>query len=176
MVETALAELRARGIQVTAQRLAVVEAVHRMPHATADTIAAAVRKRLGSISRQAVYDALALLVATGLVRRIQPAGSPARFESRTGDNHHHLICRACGRVADVECVRGAAPCLTPSDGHGFRVEEAEIVYWGVCPTCQEAEKAVPSATVQPIFPAPHQPGEPPSPPLANGDGRKEHEP
>ncbi len=172
---SALAELRARGIQVTAQRLAVVAAVRRMPHATADAIAAAVRERLGSVSRQAVYDALALLVATGLVRRIQPAGSPARFESRTGDNHHHLICRACGRVEDVECARGAAPCLTPPEDHGYRLEEAEIVYWGVCPRCQAAQKAVPSATVQRIVPAPQQSGEPPSPPLSNRNRRKEQE-
>ncbi len=116
-----------------------MEAVRRMPHATAEAIAAAVRGQLGAISRQAVYDALALLVERGLLRRIQPAGSPARFEDRTGDNHHHLICRGCGRVEDVDCARGTAPCLAPSDSHGFVVQEAEVVFWGLCPACQQSQ-------------------------------------
>jgi len=148
MKSSPIEELRRRGIQITAQRLAVLAAVRQKPHATAEAIAAAVREQLGAISRQAVYDTLGLLVEAGLVRRIQPAGSPARFETRTGDNHHHLICRACGRVEDVDCALGAAPCLAPSDSRGYRVEEAEVVYWGVCPTCQEAQLASPPVAVK----------------------------
>ena len=127
--------LRSHGLQVTAQRLAVLEAVSQNPHATADEIARLVRARIGSVSRQAVYDALSILTQRGLIRRIQPARSPARYEDRTGDNHHHLICRTCGRVEDVDCAVGAAPCLTPSDDAGFQVDEAEVIYWGLCPAC-----------------------------------------
>lgn len=127
--------LRQRGIQVTAQRLAVLRAVGARPHATADVVADAVRGELGSVSLQAVYDALALLSAEGLIRRIQPAGSPARFENRVGDNHHHLICRSCGRVVDVDCATGSAPCLAAADDSGYEIDEAEIVYWGRCPSC-----------------------------------------
>lgn len=127
--------LRSRGIQVTAQRLAVLRVVDRHPHTTADRIADAVRVELGSVSLQAVYDALALLSAEGLIRRIQPAGSPARFENRVGDNHHHLICRICGRVADVDCAVGSAPCLTAADAAGYEIDEAEVVYWGRCAEC-----------------------------------------
>ena len=127
--------LRSRGVQVTVQRLAVLEAVSGRPHCTADDVARAVRAELGVISRQAVYDALGVLTDTGLIRRIQPAGSPARYEDRTGDNHHHLICRDCGHMADVDCAAGAAPCLTPSDAAGFEVDEAEVIYWGRCPAC-----------------------------------------
>ncbi len=127
--------LHRHGLQVTAQRVAVLAAVSRQPHGTADDIAQLVRAEIGVISRQAVYDALAVLADKGLVRRIQPAGSPARYEDRTGDNHHHLICRVCGRMVDVDCAVGAAPCLTPSDDAGYEVDEAEVVYWGHCPSC-----------------------------------------
>lgn len=127
--------LRRHGIQVTAQRLAVLKAVGAQPHATADTVAEIARAEIGAISLQAVYDALALLVAEGLVRRIQPSGSPARFETRVGDNHHHLICRSCGRVVDVDCAVGAAPCLTAADEQGYEIDEAEVAYWGRCPEC-----------------------------------------
>ena len=127
--------LRTRGIQVTAQRLAVLRAVGAQPHATADVIADVVRGELGTVSLQAVYDSLALLAAEGLIRRIEPAGSPARFEGRVGDNHHHLICRICGRVVDVDCAIGSAPCLTAADAAGYEVDEAEVVYWGRCAKC-----------------------------------------
>jgi Fur family transcriptional regulator, stress-responsive regulator len=127
--------LRQRGIQVTAQRLAVLRAVARQPHITADAVADVVRAEIGAISLQSVYDALRLLVAEGLLRRIQPAGSPARFEDRVGDNHHHLICRLCGRLVDVECAVGAAPCLTATDDRGYEIDEAEVAYWGRCPEC-----------------------------------------
>ena len=127
--------LRQRGIQVTAQRLAVLRSVAGQPHATADVVAESVRASIGSISLQSVYDALAVLVAEGLIRRIQPAGSPARFECRVGDNHHHLICRGCGRMADVDCTTGVAPCLTAADDHGYEIDEAEVIYWGRCPDC-----------------------------------------
>ena len=130
--------LRQRGIQVTAQRLAVLRAVNGQSHVTADGVVQAVRAEIGAISVQAVYDALALLVAEGLIRRIQPPGSPARFEGRVGDNHHHLICRACGRVVDVDCAVNSTPCLTANDDHGFEIDEAEVVYWGRCPDCRTA--------------------------------------
>jgi Fur family ferric uptake transcriptional regulator len=115
--------------------LAVLRAVRGKPHITADAVAEAVRGEIGAISVQAVYDALGALVAARLIRRIQPAGSPARFEDRVGDNHHHLICRVCGRTVDVDCAVGAAPCLTAADGMGYEVDEAEVVYWGRCPKC-----------------------------------------
>ena len=127
--------LRQRGVHVTAQRLAVMAAVARLPHGTAEEIAEAVRAEIGTISRQGVYDALGLLVEKGFLRRIEPAGSPARYEDRTGDNHHHLICRLCGRMVDVDCAVGAAPCLTPADNPGFAIVEAEVVYCGRCPEC-----------------------------------------
>jgi Fe2+ or Zn2+ uptake regulation protein len=127
--------LRRHGIQVTAQRLAVLRAVAGQPHTTADGVAESVRAEIGAISRQSVYDALGVLVAEGLIRRIQPAGSPARFEARVGDNHHHVICRICGRTADVDCAVGAAPCLVAADDRGYEIDEAEIVYWGRCPAC-----------------------------------------
>ncbi len=120
--------LRERGVQVTAQRIAVLRTVSERPHSTADDVAEAVRSEIGAISRQGVYDALGALVEKGLLRRIQPAGSPARYEHRVGDNHHHLICRVCGRVVDVDCAVGAAPCLTPSDGGGYEIDEAEVAY------------------------------------------------
>jgi Fur family ferric uptake transcriptional regulator len=127
--------LRQSGVQVTAQRLAVWRAIADQPHATADGVAEAVRAEIGAISRQSVYDTLSMLVARGLVRRIQPAGSPARFEARVGDNHHHLICRVCGRTTDVDCAVGVAPCLTALDDRGYEIEEAEVIYWGRCPDC-----------------------------------------
>ena len=127
--------LRERGIQVTAQRLAVLRAVSAEPHVAADRVAEVVRAEIGAISLQSVYDALNVLVTEGLLRRIQPAGSPARFEDRVGDNHHHLICRICGRVVDVDCAVGSAPCLTAADDQGFEIDEAEVAYWGRCPEC-----------------------------------------
>ena len=133
--------LRQRGVQVTAQRLAVLRAVSAQPHASADGVAEAVRAEIGAISLQSVYDALGLLAAEGLIRRIQPAGSPARFEDRVGDNHHHLICRRCGRMVDVDCAAGAAPCLTPIDDKGYEIEAAEVTYWGLCPACVASPKS-----------------------------------
>jgi Fur family ferric uptake transcriptional regulator len=129
--------LRQHGLQVTAQRLAVLRAVAARPHGTADDVAEAVRTEIGAISRQAVYDALAALVDKGLLRRIQPAGSPTRYERRVGDNHHHLVCRTCGRVDDVDCAVGARPCLEAADDHGYEIDEAEVVYWGRCPACRD---------------------------------------
>src|SRR5688500_2883440 len=125
--------LRRHGLRVTAQRLAVLRALDEAPHATADDIDRAVRVDIGSISTQAVYDALAVFTERGLVRRIQPAGSPARYENRVGDNHHHVICRACGRTTDVDCAVGRKPCLRASDASGYEIDEAEVIYWGRCP-------------------------------------------
>lgn len=133
--------LREHGLQITAQRLAVLRAVSDLPHRTADELAEAVRADIGSISRQAVYDALGTLVEKGVLRRIQPAGSPARYEDRVDDNHHHLVCRSCGATTDVECSVGHAPCLTVSDTLGFEIDEAEVTYWGRCPDCQSTEDA-----------------------------------
>lgn len=128
--------LRQHGIQVTAQRLAVLRAVSGHPHITADGVAEVAEAEIGAISRQAVYDALSVLVEKGLIRRIQPVGSPALYEHRVDDNHHHLICRICGRVVDVDCAVGFAPCLTAADDLGYEIDEAEVVYWGRCPQCQ----------------------------------------
>jgi Fur family ferric uptake transcriptional regulator len=128
--------LRDAALRVTAPRKAVLSAVHDHPHADTETLLAATRAQLGSVSHQAVYDVLRALTDAGLVRRIQPAGSVARYEARVGDNHHHLVCRSCGAVSDVDCAVGEAPCLAPSDDAGFEVDEAEIVYWGLCPACQ----------------------------------------
>ena len=127
--------LRRHGVQVTAQRLAVLAAVARRPHGTADDVVKAVRAEIGVISRQAVYNALGVLADKGLIRRIQPAGSPARYEDRVGDNHHHLICRTCGRMVDVDCAAGAAPCLTAAADSGYQIDEAEVIFWGRCPEC-----------------------------------------
>ena len=140
--------LRERGIQVTAQRLAVLRAVSAEPHIAADRVADVVRAEIGAISLQSVYDALNVLVTEGLLRRIQPAGSPARFEDRVGDNHHHLICRVCGRVVDVDCATGDAPCLAASDDKGYQIDEAEIAYWGRCPDCQVPSPSSPSVPSQ----------------------------
>ncbi|GIV58485.1 MAG: transcriptional repressor [Bacteroidetes bacterium] len=128
--------LRRHGLHVTAQRLAVLRAVARHPHSTADAVYEAARAELGAVSRQAIYDALNTLAEKGLLRRIQPMGSPARYEDRVGDNHHHLICRVCGRVVDVDCAVGEAPCLTPADDAGYEIDEAEVIYWGRCPSCR----------------------------------------
>ncbi|HTT90211.1 MAG TPA: Fur family transcriptional regulator [Acidimicrobiales bacterium] len=131
--------LRGRGVQVTAQRLAVLRAVSDRPHGTADEIEELVRADIGAVSRQAVYDALGILADNGLVRRIQPARSPGRYEIRVDDNHHHIVCRTCGRTVDVDCAVGHRPCLRAADDHGFIIDEAEVVYWGLCPDCQPAE-------------------------------------
>jgi Fe2+ or Zn2+ uptake regulation protein len=132
------ARLRLHGLQVTAQRLAVMRAASTWPHSTADDIVRVVRADIGAISRQAVYDVLAALTDKGLLRRIQPAGSPARYEDRVGDNHHHLICRTCGRMVDVDCAVGDTPCLTAADDSGYEIDEAEVIYWGRCPECVAA--------------------------------------
>lgn len=132
------AQLRAAGLRVTAPRVAVLGAVAAHPHSDADEIAVAVRSELGSVSTQAVYDVLKACVGAGLLRRIEPAGSPTRYETRIGDNHHHLVCRNCGAVTDIDCVVGAVPCLVPSDDHGFAVDEAEVTFWGLCPDCRES--------------------------------------
>lgn len=133
--------LRQAGLRVTAPRLATYEAVLAAPHSTADAVTAAVRRRLGTASTQGVYDALRVLHQQGLLRRIEPAGSPARYETRAGDNHHHVVCRDCGATSDVDCAVDETPCLTASDNAGFVIDEAEVTYWGRCPDCQAAEAA-----------------------------------
>jgi Fe2+ or Zn2+ uptake regulation protein len=127
--------VRGAGLRVTRPRLAVLAAVHRLPHATTESILTAVRRELPQVSHQAVYGVLGALTDAGLVRRIQPMGSVARYEARVGDNHHHLVCRSCGAIVDVDCAVGEAPCLTADDDAGYAVDEAEVVYWGRCPTC-----------------------------------------
>ncbi|SBS70679.1 Transcriptional regulator FurA [uncultured Mycobacterium sp.] len=138
-------QLRTAQLRVTRPRIAVLEAVHSHPHADTDTIFGAVRTGLPEVSRQAVYDVLHALTAAGLVRRIQPSGSVARYEARVGDNHHHVVCRSCGVIGDVDCAVGEAPCLTPSEHNGFVLDEAEVVYWGLCPDCstQQISRAQP---------------------------------
>jgi Fur family ferric uptake transcriptional regulator len=128
--------LRRSGLRATAPRLAALAVLVERPHSTADAVARLARARLGQVSTQAVYDVLSTCTAAGLVRRIKPSGSPALFETRTGDNHHHLVCRSCGLLTDVECTVGARPCLTPGDDNGFVLDEAEVVYWGWCPQCR----------------------------------------
>jgi Fe2+ or Zn2+ uptake regulation protein len=130
--------LRTADMRVTRPRVAVLTAVHAHPHADTDSIIRAVRDELPEVSHQAVYDSLHALTAARLVRRIQPSGSVARYESRIGDNHHHVVCRACGTIADVDCAVGTAPCLTASEDHGFEIDEAEVIYWGLCPECPTA--------------------------------------
>ena len=130
--------LKDRGVHVTAQRLAVMRAVASTPHSTAETIVEVAREEIGAISRQSVYDTLNTFVELGLVRRIQPSGSPALYEDRVGDNHHHLICRGCGRVVDVDCSVGAMPCLQAANDNGFEIDEAEVAYWGRCPECKNS--------------------------------------
>ena len=133
--------LRAAGLRVTQPRLTLLAALDAAPHSTVDELAEAVRRTRGSVSTQAVYDALEAFTAAGLARHVEPAGSPARFESRVGDNHHHVVCRRCGTTADVDCAVGRRPGLTPIESHGFVVDEAEVTYWGVCPECQAAVPA-----------------------------------
>jgi Fur family ferric uptake transcriptional regulator len=128
--------LRAASLRVTGPRVAVLAEVYEHPHADVDMIAGGVRSRIGNVSTQAVYDVLRALSRAGLVRRMEPAGSPARFEPRQGDNHHHAVCRSCGEIGDVECAVGHAPCLEPGNAGGFVIDEAEVVYWGLCPSCQ----------------------------------------
>jgi Fur family ferric uptake transcriptional regulator len=129
--------LRAMGLRATAPRVAVLAEVAAGPHTTVEQIATGARRRLGAISTQAVYDALGVLTRVGVVRRIEPAGSPTRYETRVGDNHHHVVCRSCGAIADVDCAVGEAPCLSPSNADGFVIDEAEVTFWGLCPGCQE---------------------------------------
>jgi Fur family ferric uptake transcriptional regulator len=139
--------LRGADLRVTRPRLAVMAAVGEHPHADTSSITAAVRQDLGEVSLQAVYDVLRALTDAGLIRRIQPAGSVARYESRVGDNHHHVACRSCGAIADVDCATGTTPCLNASDDHGYSIDEAEVVYWGLCPECSTEstpEKSNPS--------------------------------
>lgn len=130
--------LRGAGLRVTRPRVAVLSVVHEHAHADTETVVRVVREVLGEVSTQAVYDVLRALTAAGLVRRIEPAGHVARYESRVGDNHHHVVCRSCGRIADVDCAVDYTPCLTASDDHGFTIDEAEVVYWGLCPECSTA--------------------------------------
>ncbi|MEO3793096.1 Fur family transcriptional regulator [Nonomuraea sp. B10E15] len=134
-------ELRGAGLRVTAARVALLETVRHGDHLGVEAIAAGVRERVGHISLQAVYEALHALTAAGLVRRIEPAGSAALFEGRVGDNHHHVVCRSCGAVADVDCAVGHAPCLAASDDHGFSIDEAEVIYWGLCPGCSTSRSS-----------------------------------
>jgi Fe2+ or Zn2+ uptake regulation protein len=131
--------LRKASLRVTRPRVAVLGAVHAHPHADTDSIIGAVRRHLPAVSHQAVYDSLHRLTDVGLLRRIQPNGSVARYESRTGDNHHHVVCRGCGDIADVDCAIGEAPCLTASDDSGFAIDEAEVIYWGLCPSCSTSQ-------------------------------------
>ena len=127
--------LREAGLRVTQQRVAVLDAVRRLPHADTDSLISAVRAEAGDISHQAVYDVLKVLTVAQLVRKIQPLGQVARYESRVGDNHHHAVCRGCGAITDVDCAVGETPCLSASDANGFRIDEAEVIYWGLCPSC-----------------------------------------
>ncbi|GAB4460212.1 MAG: fur family transcriptional regulator FurA3 [Armatimonadaceae bacterium] len=140
-IELLKERLRAAGMRVTAPRLAVLGAVDEGGHLNADAVAVVARERLGSLSRQAVYDNLYALLEAGLVRRIEPANAPALYEARVGDNHHHLVCRNCGRIEDVDCVVGHRPCLEPSATHGFQLDEAEVTFWGFCPACQTGNAA-----------------------------------
>ncbi|WP_375475607.1 Fur family transcriptional regulator [uncultured Jatrophihabitans sp.] len=138
--------LRDAELRVTRPRLAVLTAVHERPHADTEAIIGLVRAEIGEVSHQAVYDVLRALTAAGLVRRIVPAGSVARYEARVGDNHHHVVCRSCGVIADVDCAVGATPCLTAEDDHGFVIDEAEVVYWGVCASCSADSTTAPTPT------------------------------
>lgn len=133
--------LRGAALRVTRPRLAVLTAVHQHPHGDTDSIIGVAREQLGEVSHQAVYDVLRVLTAAGLVRRIQPAGSVARYESRIGDNHHHVVCRSCGAIADVDCAVLETPCLTASDDQGYAIDEAEVIYWGLCPACHTATRS-----------------------------------
>ena len=139
-------QLRAVALRVTAPRLAVLTELDAHPHADVDTLTAKVRDRLGSVSTQAVYDVLRALTDARIIRRIEPAGSPARFETRVGDNHHHVVCRTCAAVADVDCAIGAAPCLEAGSANGFIIDEADVTYWGICPACQQNAVSRPPST------------------------------
>ncbi len=154
MSTTSYDRLKAAGLRITGPRLAVLDALHDHPHSDVDDIARAARSRLGAVSTQAVYDILRALTAAGLARRIEPAGGPARFELRVGDNHHHVVCRTCGITADVDCAVGATPCLEPSADQGFLVDEAEVTFWGYCPTCQPTH---PEQSPDPQSPDPQSP-------------------
>ncbi|RDI74500.1 Fe2+/Zn2+ uptake regulation protein [Gaiella occulta] len=147
--------LRAAGLRVTAPRVAVLEVLAEAPHADADFVATAARARLGALSTQAVYDVLGALTRAGLLRRFEPAGSAARYERRTGDNHHHVVCRSCGAVDDVDCATGSAPCLSPSDTHGFDVDEAEVTWWGLCARCRPQRSQTAAAASACGIPVPH---------------------
>ncbi|MFF5160160.1 Fur family transcriptional regulator [Streptomyces sp. NPDC000348] len=138
---TTAEELRGAGLRATAARVALLDTVRQGGHLGVEAIASEVRRRTGHVSLQAVYEALHALTGAGLVRRIEPAGSPARYEGRVGDNHHHVVCRSCGVVADVDCTVGDAPCLTASGGHGFAIDEAEVVFWGLCPDCSPSRSS-----------------------------------
>lgn len=133
--------LRGAGLRVTRPRLAVLDAIYAHPHADTDSLLGVVRQDLPDVSHQAVYDVLKALTAAGLIRRIQPSGSVARYESRVGDNHHHVVCRTCGTIADVDCAVGDVPCLTASDPQGFEIDEAEVVFWGQCPACSNSSSS-----------------------------------
>lgn len=133
--------LRGAALRVTRPRVAVLTAVYEHPHADTDSIIGIVRAELSEVSKQAVYDVLRALTTAGLIRRIEPSGSVARYESRVGDNHHHLVCRSCGAIADVDCAVGDTPCLTAAQDHGYSIDEAEVVYWGLCPTCSTADSS-----------------------------------
>ena len=141
--------LRAAELRVTQPRIAVLNAVHAHPHADTNSIIESVRTQLGEVSHQAVYDVLEALTGAGLLRRIQPSRSVARYEARVADNHHHIVCRSCGAVADVDCSVGDAPCLTPAQHHGYTIDEAEVIYWGLCPACADAQAATPVAQRSP---------------------------
>ncbi|GAA4837134.1 Fur family transcriptional regulator [Actinomycetospora corticicola] len=138
-------QVREAGLRVTRPRVAVLAAVHEHPHLDTEEILGLARADLGAVSHQAVYDVLRALTTAGLLRRIEPEGSPARYETRVGDNHHHVVCRGCGVIADVDCAVGPAPCLTPSDDHGFAIDEAEVVFWGLCPACRGTAHATTSS-------------------------------
>ncbi|MCW2713805.1 MAG: transcriptional repressor [Frankiales bacterium] len=150
--------LRAAALRVTRPRVAVLAAVHAAPHADTESITASVRGQLGAVSHQAVYDVLRALTDAGLLRRLQPAGSLARYEARVGDNHHHVVCRSCGAISDVDCAVGETPCLTASDDAGFAIDEAEVVYWGRCPPCAATPDEASHDHASPA--APHQRGTP----------------
>ena len=140
--------LREAELRVTRPRVAVLSAIHEHPHSDTDSIITLVRADLGEVSHQAIYDVLRALTASGLIRRIQPLGSVARYEARVGDNHHHVVCRECGAIADVDCATGQTPCLTASDDHGYRIDEAEVIYWGLCPDCRRVLDDLDPATTE----------------------------
>lgn len=149
MTREPAALLRDASLRVTRPRIAVIEQLTEHPHADADALANAVRSRLGKVSTQAIYDVLHALTQAGLVRRIEPAGSPTRYELRVDDNHHHLVCRSCGAIEDVDCAVGKRPCLHASDDHGFAIDEAEVTFWGMCPSCGDGAAGAPAETHEP---------------------------